>query len=509
MSSRRPIRRALLSVYDKSGLVELAQALIKGGAEIVSTGATAKTLSEAGIAVTDVAALTGSPEMLGGRVKTLHPNVHAGLLADAENPQHLADLETNQIQPFDLLAVNLYPFTQTVRSGASDENVIEQIDIGGPAMIRAAAKNFASVAVLVSPNQYSSAISEIAAGGFTQAQRRELAATAFGEIAGYDAAVSNWFGGEHLTVHGTLVSRLRYGENPHQVAALYRGDMHEVGLATAKLLNGKPMSYNNYVDAEAARAAAFDHVEPCVAIIKHANPCGIAIAKENIDAYRKALACDPVSAFGGVVALNRPLDADTANAMLETFLEVVVAPAIDDDALLICKEKPALRVLKCAAPHPGQRSEIRVISGGFLWQQADEVSAVGGDVTEWKQVSGSEVSESVLADLEFAWRCTRSPHSNAIVLAKGLATVGIGMGQVNRVDAVALAVSRAGAERCNGAVAASDAFFPFSDGLAKLIDAGISAVVQPGGSIRDEEVIATANEYDLPMFFTNVRHFSH
>jgi len=509
VSSRKPIRRALLSVYDKSELVELASALAAAGAQIVSTGATASTLKDAGFAVTDVAQLTGSPEMLGGRVKTLHPKVHAGLLADTNNPQHVADLIANETEVFDLLVVNLYPFSQTVRSGASNEEIIEQIDIGGPAMIRAAAKNFESVAVLVSPRQYPAAITEIASGGFTQQARRELATEAFGEIAGYDAAISNWFGGRHFTVHGTLVDKLRYGENPHQEASLYSDATNPVGLATAKLLSGKPMSYNNYVDAEAARAAAFDHVEPCAAIIKHANPCGIAIAENCLSAYRNAFDCDPVSAFGGVVALNRPLDVATAKAMVETFLEVVVAPAVDDDALEVCKEKSGLRVLKCTAPHPGQHSETRFLSGGFLRQRADDVSAKGGDPNEWSQVSGGEVSKAVLADLEFAWRCSRAPHSNAIVLAKGLATVGIGMGQVNRVDAVGLAVARAGAKRCVGAVAASDAFFPFPDGLARLIEAGVIAVVQPGGSIRDGEVIELAQKNDLPMFFTNVRHFSH
>jgi phosphoribosylaminoimidazolecarboxamide formyltransferase/IMP cyclohydrolase len=336
-----------------------------------------------------------------------------------------------------------------------------------------------------------------------------LATEAFGEIASYDAAISNWFGGNHLSIHGKLLGQLRYGENPHQPAALYRDDFHEAGVATAELLNGKPMSYNNYVDAEAARAAAFDHVQPCVAIVKHANPCGIAIAKDCLTAYRNAFACDPVSAFGGVVALNRPLDAETARAMVETFLEVVIAPAVSEDALAVLKEKPSLRVLKCVAPHPGQRGEIRFLSGGFLWQRADDVTTTGGDSSQWAQVSGGEVSAPLMADLEFAWSCSRAPHSNAIVLVKDLATVGIGMGQVNRVDAVTLAVSRAADERCKGAVAASDAFFPFPDGLAKLITAGISAVVQPGGSIRDDEVIALARQHDLAMFFTNVRHFSH
>jgi phosphoribosylaminoimidazolecarboxamide formyltransferase/IMP cyclohydrolase len=509
---RKPIKRALISVYDKTGVIDLARQLVHHGCEVVSTGATSSLLREHGIAVVDVASLTSSPEMLGGRVKTLHPNVHAGLLAKQDDPSHLDDLAKNEIEPFDLLVVNLYPFSQTVISGASDAECVEQIDIGGPAMIRAAAKNFTSVAVLTDPSQYLKAGSSVAAGGFTLSQRYGLASLAFSRIAKYDSEVANWFSRntlESLTLHGQLVTQLRYGENPHQKGALYRTDQHAPGLATAKLLAGKPMSYNNFVDSDAARRAAFDHIDACVAIIKHANPCGIAIADSLPIAYEKALACDPVSAFGGVVATNRPVDLETAQQISEIFCEVVIAPAFERAALDLLSRKPSLRVLQCAGPHPGHRVEIRFISGGFLYQEEDSTAGLGSEFTEWQQVSGDRVSDSVRADLEFAWRCSRAPHSNAIVLAKDLATVGIGMGQVNRVDSVRLAVSRAGLERSQGAVAASDAFFPFTDGLAGLIEAGIQAVVQPGGSKRDDEVVAAAQNAGVAMFFTNVRHFSH
>ena len=511
-SQRRAFRRALISVSDKTGVIELAKELISSGCEIVSTGATAALLRDHNCAVTDVMKVTGTPEMLDGRVKTLHPNIHAGLLANQSDSDHAKALLDQKIEPFDLLVVNLYPFSQTVISGASDAECIEQIDIGGPAMIRAGAKNFDSVAVLTSPSQYAGATAAIKQGGFTLNERRDLAASAFSLVARYDADVSNWFNRDDIravTIHGQLVSHLRYGENPHQKAALLQTDHHAPGLATAKLLTGKPMSYNNYVDADAARRAAFDHIEPCVAIIKHANPCGVAIDDVLASAYSKALACDPVSAFGGVVATNRPLDIETATLVSEVFCEVVLAPAFEPAALELLRTKPSLRVLQCQGPHPGQEVELRFISGGFLYQEQDSTAGLGSEFGEWQQVSGEPVSASVIGDLEFAWRCCRAPHSNAIVIAKDLATVGIGMGQVNRVDAVRLAVTRAGQDRCRGAVVASDAFFPFADGLEELIDAGVVAVVQPGGSKRDGDVIEAARNAGLAMFMTSVRHFSH
>lgn len=512
MTERKPIRRALISVYDKAGVVDLARYLVARGCEIISTGQTAALLRENGLVVTDVASITNSPAMLGGRVKTLHPAIHAGLMADQANQTHEDELNSHDIAVFDLLIVNLYPFNQTVMSGANEEECVEQIDIGGPAMVRGAAKNFSSVAVVIDPSQYEFVLKAIAQGGFDLAQRRDLAGAAFAQIASYDAEVANWFNHESLksyTLHGQLVNQLRYGENPHQRAALFQTDQHSPGLASANQLSGKPMSYNNYVDADAARRTAFDHIEPCVAIIKHANPCGIAIAEDLSRAYDKALASDPVSAFGGVVATNRPVDEQAAKQMCGLFYEVIIAPGFEPAALELFRTKPSLRVIECQGPHPGQKTELRFISGGFLFQEEDSTAGLGSEFEEWQQVSGPHVSTAVAADLAFAWRCSRAPHSNAIIIARGLATVGIGMGQVNRVDAVRLAVTRAGADRCQGAVAASDAFFPFPDGLEGLIEAGVKSVVQPGGSIRDAEVIQTARNADISMFMTKVRHFSH
>jgi len=515
---RRPIRRALVSVYDKTGLTELAEALHAAGVEIVSTGSTASTIESAGVPVTRVEELTGFPECLDGRVKTLHPKVHAGLLADLRKPAHSEQLDQLGIAPFDLLVSNLYPFQQTVASGASVDECVEQIDIGGPAMVRAAAKNFASVAVVTSPEAYPLIREALAAGGFTLAQRRALAARAFADIAEYDVAVANWCatvlapsadGWPEAT--GMALRRsavLRYGENPHQQAALYRDPAAAPGLAQAKQLHGKEMSYNNYVDADAAWRAANDFSEPAVAIIKHANPCGIAVGADVAEAHRKAHACDPVSAFGGVIAVNREVSVELAKQIAEIFTEVVVAPGYADGAVEVLAAKKNIRLL-VAPPYQPPATEVKQISGGVLVQSVDRVDAAGDDPATWRLVSGEPATEEVLRDLAFAWRAVRSVKSNAILLAADGATVGVGMGQVNRVDAARLAVSRAGAERARGAVAASDAFFPFPDGLQVLIDAGVRAVVQPGGSVRDEEVIAAATAAGITMYFTGTRHFFH
>ena len=518
---RRPVRRALISVYDKSGLVELATALGEAGVEIVSTGSTAARIQEAGIPVTSVSDLTGFPECLDGRVKTLHPRVHAGLLADMRLPDHVQQLEELGIAPFDLVVVNLYPFTSTVASGADRDECIEQIDIGGPAMVRASAKNHASVAVVVDPGRYAEAIEAVGAGGFTLEQRRRLAAEAFAHTASYDIAVASWMGNvlapdpegggfpDWLGQSWQRQSVLRYGENPHQSAALYAADFSRPGLARAEQLHGKEMSYNNYVDADAAWRAAYDHAEPAVAIIKHANPCGIAVGAEIADAYEKSFATDPVSAFGGVVAANRPVTLAMAEAMADVFTEVVVAPDYDADALGVLAERKGLRILR-AEPRPERGwVDLRPISGGVLLQGADDMRADGDDPATWRLVAGAALDVEAMADLAFAWRAVRSPKSNAILLAKDGAAVGIGMGQVNRVDAARLAVSRAGADRARGSVAASDAFFPFPDGLEVLLAAGVRAVVQPGGSVRDEEVIAVAEAAGVTMYLTGTRHFFH
>ena len=518
-SDRRPVRRALVSVYDKSGLAELAAALDAAGVEIVSTGSTAARIEESGVAVTAVSDLTGFPECLDGRVKTLHPRVHAGLLADMRLPDHVEQLEELGIAPFDLVVVNLYPFTSTVASGASADECIEQIDIGGPAMVRASAKNHASVAVVVDPRNYARVIEALSAGGFTLGERQRLAAEAFAHTASYDVAVATWManvvapdGSGFPTWLGQAWERqavLRYGENPHQSAAVYAADFSRPGLARAEQLHGKEMSYNNYVDADAAWRAAYDHGQPAVAIIKHANPCGIAVGADIADAYEKSFATDPVSAFGGVVAANRPVTAAMAEAMADVFTEVVVAPAYEDAALSILGERKGLRILR-AQPRPERGwVDLRPISGGVLLQGADDLSADGDDPATWRLVSGSAVDAATMEDLAFAWRAVRAPKSNAILLAKDGAAVGIGMGQVNRVDAARLAVSRAGEDRTRGAVGASDAFFPFPDGLEVLLAAGVRAIVQPGGSVRDEEVIAAAEAAGASMYLTGTRHFFH
>jgi len=517
--SRRPIRRALISVYDKTGLIEMAASLHAGGVEIVSTGSTAARIQEAGIPVTAVADVTGFPECLDGRVKTLHPRVHAGLLADLRNPDHAAALDDLGIAPFELVVVNLYPFTSTVASGADADECIEQIDIGGPAMVRASAKNHASVAVIVDPARYADVVEAVAEGGFTLDQRRRLAAEAFAHTASYDVAVATWMGnvvapdGSGFPAWlGQAWQRqdvLRYGENPHQAAAVYAADFSRPGLARAAQLHGKEMSYNNYVDADAAWRAAYDHGLPAVAIIKHANPCGIAVGTDIADAYEKSFATDPVSAFGGVVAANRPITSAMARAMADVFTEVVVAPEYDDEALSILCERKGLRILR-AEPRPERGwVDLRPISGGVLLQAADDLRADGDDPATWRLVAGSAVDAATMEDLAFAWRAVRAPKSNAILLAKDGAAVGIGMGQVNRVDAARLAVARAGEERARRAVAASDAFFPFPDGLEVLLEAGVTAVVQPGGSVRDEDVIAAAEAAGVSMYLTSTRHFFH
>ena len=512
MSDRKPIRRALLSVYDKDRLLELGRVLADAGVEILSTGSTAKTLADAGIAVTEVSSYTGFPEIMGGRVKTLHPRVHSGILADQNNPEHLAAIKELDIEPFDLVVINLYPFLKTIMSGAKFEDCIEQIDIGGPSMLRGAAKNHGSVAVVCHERQYDHVIESIKAGGFTAEERKALALEVFRTTAEYDLTIASWLGTtismdipDWLGLIWKRENSLRYGENPHQKAAVYAGG--PPGIVSAVQSHGKEMSFNNYTDADAAWRAALDHSEPCVAIIKHANPCGVATGTDIADAYSKAHACDPVSAFGGVVASNRKVTVAMAEPLSHVFTEVIIAPEYEPEALEILMKKPSIRILT----NPITRIsplEFRPVSGGILVQQTDLINAEGDNFDNWKQVTGAPVSASTLADLQFAWRAVRAVKSNAILLAHDGAAVGIGMGQVNRVDSAKLAVDRAG-DRVKGSVAASDAFFPFADGLEILTNAGVSAIVQPGGSVRDEEVIAAAEKAGVAMFFTGTRHFSH
>ena len=512
--TQRPIRRALVSLSDKSGLDGLVGALAEAGVEIVSTGSTAARIEALGVKVVAISDVTGFPECLDGRVKTLHPAVHAGILADLRNPEHARQLAELGITAFDLVVANLYPFRETAgQPGATDEDVIEQIDVGGPAMVRAAAKNHANVAVVVDPARYADVARAVRAGGFTAEERRALAAAAFAHTAGYDAAVASWFSrGEELPASRVLAleraATLRYGENPHQAAALYVDRDAVPGLATAEQLHGKAMSYNNYVDADAARRAAYDFADPCVAIVKHANPCGIAVGADVAQAHRKAHACDPLSAFGGVIATNAPVTAEMAEQVAEVFTEVVVAPGYDDAALAALGRKPSLRLLLAPPPAGGPRAELRPVTGGMLAQTYDRIDAPGDDPATWTLAAGEPPDAETLADLAFAWRAVRAVKSNAVLLASGGATVGIGMGQVNRVDAARLAVTRAG-DRTAAAVAASDAFFPFPDGLAVLLDAGVRAVVQPGGSVRDDDVVATARAAGAVLYLTGTRHFWH
>ncbi|AOZ73014.1 bifunctional phosphoribosylaminoimidazolecarboxamide formyltransferase/IMP cyclohydrolase [Boudabousia tangfeifanii] len=540
-----PIRRALISVYDKTGLLELAKGLVDAGVEIVSTGSTAAKIAEAGLPVTGVESVTGFPECLEGRVKTLHPKVHAGILADRRKSDHVAQLEELEVAPFDLVVCNLYPFTQTVASGANFDECVEQIDIGGPSMVRAAAKNHPSVAVVVDPQKYEAVVAAAKGEGFDLADRRQLAAAAFAHTAAYDVAVSTWMAQQLNEDEGTLPTQLartweqkatlRYGENPHQAAALYT-DGGEAGIANARQLHGKEMSYNNYVDADAALRAAYDHPQPCVAVIKHANPCGIAIADDIATAHRRAHACDPVSAFGGVICANRPVTLELAEQIKPIFTEVVLAPEFTPEALEVLQSKKNLRLLEVKPPKRGGY-EVRPVSGGALYQRTDDVDGDFDSAANWTLAAGTPADEATLADLEFAWRTVRAVKSNAILLVSEGASVGVGMGQVNRVDSCKLAVERANTlgarstgdaaaeidtpggargaqaksapERARGAVAASDAFFPFADGLQILIDAGVKAVVQPGGSIRDQEVIDAANAAGITMYLTGARHFFH
>jgi len=511
-ASRKVIRRALVSVYDKDRLIELGSVLEKAGIEIISTGSTAKALQDAGIAVMQVSDYTRFPEILDGRVKTLHPYIHAGILADQDNPEHLAAVSDLDISPFDLVVINLYPFLETIKSGVEYAECIEQIDIGGPAMLRGAAKNHSSVTAIAKPAQYDDLFAAIAAGGTTFDERRGFALEVFRTTAEYDLMIASWLGTQismdipdWFGLIWKRESSLRYGENPHQSASIYRGG--PVGIVDAVQSHGKEMSFNNYTDADAAWRAALDHSEPCVAIIKHANPCGVAIGSDIAAAYSAAHACDPVSAYGAVVAANRKVSVAMAQELSPVFTEVIIAPEYEPAALEILMQKPSLRILTCSntAISP---LEIRPISGGVLVQSADRINAPGDDCANWQQVSGEKVSSEVLADLQFAWRAVRAVKSNATLLAKSGAAVGIGMGQVSRVDAAKLAVERAGA-RAIGSVGASDAFFPFADGLQILIDGGVIAVVQPGGSVRDEEIVAAAKAAGIAMFFTGTRHFSH
>ena len=527
---RLPIRRALVSVYDKTGLDDLVRALHEAGVALVSTGGSAARIESLGLPVTKVEDLTGFPECLDGRVKTLHPRVHAGILADRRLETHRAQLEDLGVEPFDLVVSNLYPFTQTVASGATPDECVEQIDIGGPSMVRAAAKNHPSVAIVTSPERYADVLRAVAEGGFTLAERQGLAAEAFVHTATYDVAVASWMGNVLTDSSGGTgfpawlgatwdkQAVLRYGENPHQAAALYtNGFQPEPGLAQGRQLHGKEMSYNNYVDADAAYRAAYDHGDqPTVAIIKHANPCGIAVGEDIADAHAKAHACDPVSAYGGIIATNRPVTRAMAETVKDIFTEVVVAPGFDDDALEVLTAKKNLRLLEVAPAQSGG-VETRPISGGLLVQQRDALDAAGADAEgraygdapdHWRLVAGDPADEATLADLTFAWRAIRAVKSNAILLAYSGASVGVGMGQVNRVDSCRLAVSRAG-ERAAGSVAASDAFFPFADGVQILLDAGVRAIVAPGGSIRDDEVIAACAAAGVTTYFTGTRHFAH
>ncbi|UMG93346.1 bifunctional phosphoribosylaminoimidazolecarboxamide formyltransferase/IMP cyclohydrolase [Nocardioides sp. TF02-7] len=519
MTDQIPIKRALVSVYDKTGLDDLVRGLAEAGVELVSTGGSAALIESLGLPVTRVEDLTGFPECLDGRVKTLHPKVHAGILADRRLDSHVEQLAELGVEPFDLVVSNLYPFTQTVASGATADECVEQIDIGGPSMVRAAAKNHPSVAIVTSPQRYGDVLAAVAAGGFTLAQRQRLAAEAFVHTATYDVHVASWMGNVLTDTSdgsgfpawaGATWERsavLRYGENPHQPAALYRSGFGPGGLAAAAQLHGKEMSYNNYVDTDAARRAAYDFDEPAVAIIKHANPCGIAVGADVAEAHRRAHECDPVSAFGGVIAVNRPVSRAMAEQVAEVFTEVIVAPGYDEGAVEVLQGKKNIRILLAEDLTSGG-VETRPISGGLLMQHVDRFQAEGDDPAGWTLATGDAADDDTLADLAFAWRAVRAAKSNAILLANDGASVGIGMGQVNRVDSCRLAVTRAG-DRAAGSVAASDAFFPFADGPQILLDAGVTAIVQPGGSVRDEETIAACRAAGVTMYFTGTRHFAH
>lgn len=543
MTTNRPLRRALVSVYHKEGIEVLAQAFIQAGTEVVSTGSTAAKLKELGVQVTEVSQVTGFPECLDGRVKTLDPHIHAGILADMTNLDHAQQLESFGIKPFDLVVVNLYPFADTVRSGADNAAIIEKIDIGGPSMVRGAAKNSATVAIVTDPADYALVAGRIADGtGFSLDERRWLAGKAFAHTAAYDATINEWTSAhwpkpasiednsegadaveeaklkqfpQTYTRSWDRAHVLRYGENPHQDAALYLDPLNTRGFANAEQLGGKPMSYNNYVDADAAWRAVWDFApQIAVAVVKHNNPCGLAVAATAAEAHRKAHACDPMSAYGGVIATNSTVTLDMAQSVRPIFTEVIVAPDYEPEALALLQEKKKnLRILKVAEP-PKSKLQFRQIDGGLLVQSTDLIDATGDMPDAWKLVAGEAADEQTLKELEFAWRAVRCVKSNAILIADDMATVGIGMGQVNRVDSANLAVERAntldeGRNRTQGAVAASDAFFPFADGAQILIDAGVKAIVQPGGSIRDEEVFEAARKANVTMYVTGTRHFFH
>ena len=528
--SQAPIRRALLSVWDKTGLIPFARGLADAGIELISTGGTASALREAGLAVVDVAAVTGAPGILDGRVKTLHPAVHGGILARRDLDAHMATIAALGIPPIDLVAVNLYPFEATIAGGAGYDEAVEMIDIGGPAMIRAAAKNHAGVIVVTSPEDYEGVLAALQAGDEIPARlRRQLAAKAFARTAAYDAAIARWFAGElgepaepeqmaermpeRLTVTATRRQRLRYGENPHQKAAFYVTDRTR-GIGAADQIQGKELSYNNLADADAALALVGELAQPAVAIVKHANPCGVAIDDEIGRAYAKALACDPVSAYGGIVALNRPLDIATAEQITQVFTEVVVAPEAAADARVVLAGKPNLRLLLTGALAASDEPMLRSVAGGLLVQERD---AAGVDDLELQVVTERAPTAAEIADLRFAFAVCKHVRSNAIVFARDGATVGIGAGQMSRLDSVAIAVRKAaetaiaagGAPGTVGSVVASDAFFPFADGLEAALAAGATAVIQPGGSMRDAEVIAAANRAGAAMVFTGRRHFRH
>jgi phosphoribosylaminoimidazolecarboxamide formyltransferase/IMP cyclohydrolase len=518
-----PVGRALISVSDKTGLVDLGKALAARGVEIVSTGGTASALGQAGVAVIDVARLTEFPEMMDGRVKTLHPRVHGGLLAIRNEPAHQAAMIANDIKPIDLLVVNLYPFEAALARGAAFDDMIENIDVGGPAMIRGAAKNHADVAVIVDVADYAELLAEMAAnsGGTTLSFRRRLAQKAYARTAAYDSAISNWFAlqiGETQprwrTFGGQLSGSLRYGENPHQGAAFYKTPDSRPGVATARVVQGKALSYNNINDTDAAYECVAEFADPAVAIIKHANPCGVATGASMLAAYERALACDPVSAFGGVIALNRVLDADAASKIVEIFTEVIIAPDATPEAIEIVASRKNLRLLLAGAlPDPKAPGlTVRSVSGGLLVQERDFGAL---DASALKVVTKRAPSEAELAELLFAWRVAKHVKSNAIVYAKGGATVGVGAGQMSRLDSSRVAARKAedaangGEPLTRGSVVASDAFFPFADGLLAAVAAGATAVIQPGGAQRDVEVIAAADEAGVAMVYTGMRHFRH
>ncbi|MEZ5846760.1 MAG: bifunctional phosphoribosylaminoimidazolecarboxamide formyltransferase/IMP cyclohydrolase [Geminicoccaceae bacterium] len=514
--SPSPVRRALLSVSDKSGIVDFARRLAERGVELISTGGTAAALADAGLAVTRVADVTGQKEILGGRVKTLHPKIHGGLLARRTVQADMTTLGEEGIGGIDLLAVNLYPFERTVAGGAGFDEAVENIDIGGPAMIRAAAKNHESVLVLVDPADYDEVIAAIAAGEVSPSLRRRLALKAFARTAAYDAAIATWLETqtgeavpEHLRIAGDLGAALRYGENPHQKAALYRTADSRPGVARAEQLQGKELSYNNLQDADAAFELVAEFEAPACAIIKHTNPCGVATAASPADAYRLALESDPVSAFGGIIALNRELDGETAEEVSKIFTEVVIAPAATEDARAIMAGKPNLRLLLTGSmPDRRQaRWTMKSIAGGILAQEQDLLTLEAGDL---RCVTGREPTDDETAAMLFAWKVCKHVRSNAIVIGAGTRTLGVGCGQTSRVDAVELAVRKADATRIEGRrVLASDAFFPFPDGLEAAIRAGVKAVIQPGGSRNDDAVIEAADRAGIAMLFTGCRHFRH